>query len=314
MKRFVLTITLLLGITGLFAQSPLTGIDFYKAYLDVPIVKKASIANGLMSEEMMDYIFKKSNPAEVKYAIVNALGYKGKAAINRHTNDDICANYLKDHFNISSNEMLLKTFGVSTAMSLFYFIAVLDTVKLSTSLSALPDIHEANLKQYPKSRFTEIIISLIKAQSIFNEMPQWETPQEGEHISLVDFDWYNQQQEFTEARATDGVKKICVFNRDGYYDDVRSNVIDIIWNYMKPYSHEISIIKIVSLSYNPYSLKINGELVKTRRSRESWEYLCKPGYYHIEAVQQSGYVFSPTVNRRDVNITDGETIEVKIGY
>lgn len=314
MKRLVLIIAFFLETMGVFAQSPLTGIDFYKAYLDVPIVKKASTSNGLMSEEMMDYIFKKSNPAEVKYAIVNALGYKGKGAINQRKNEAFFTQYINDNFDRLNNETILKTFGVSTAMSIFYFGSVIDTVNLSSTLSYLSDIHEANFNQYPNSRFTEIIISLIKAQSIINEMPQWEAPPEGEHVSVLMFDEYMNDVEFTEARATDGVKKICVFNREGYYDDVRSNAVDMIWNYMKQYSHEISIIKIVSLSYNPYSLKINGEGVKVMQSHESWEYLCKPGYYHIEAVQQSGFVFSPTVNRRDVNITDGETIEVKIGY
>ena len=172
MKKYLLTIVLLFGVIGVFAQSPLTGIDFYKAYLDVPIVKKASTANGLMSEEMMDYIFKKSNPAEVKYAIVNALGYQGKAAINQRKNEDFFTKYIDDNFDRLNNEMILKTFGVSTAMSIFYFNSVIDTVYLSYTLSALSDIHEANLKQYPNSRFTEIIISLIKAQSIINEKPK----------------------------------------------------------------------------------------------------------------------------------------------
>ncbi|MBR4214180.1 MAG: hypothetical protein IKR94_02565, partial [Bacteroidales bacterium] len=78
MKKLLLTIVLCFGVMGVFAQSPMTGIGFYKAYLDVPIVKSASTSNGLISDAMLDYIFKKSNPAEVKYAIVNALGYRGK--------------------------------------------------------------------------------------------------------------------------------------------------------------------------------------------------------------------------------------------
>ena len=77
MKKIVLSLLTVLMSVMAFAQlSPLTEVEFYKAYLDVPIVKTASLANGKISNEMLDYIFKKSNPNDIKYAIINALGAK----------------------------------------------------------------------------------------------------------------------------------------------------------------------------------------------------------------------------------------------
>ena len=76
---------------------------------------------------------KKSNPAEVKYAIVNALGYRGKAAKNERVNNNAVANYFTNNFDITMDyEDLLRTFGVSTTMAVIYFssVSVLPTYRI----------------------------------------------------------------------------------------------------------------------------------------------------------------------------------------
>ena len=315
MKKLLLTIVLCFGVMGVFAQSPMTGIGFYKAYLDVPIVKSASTSNGLISDAMLDYIFKKSNPAEVKYAIVNALGYRGKAAKNERVNNNAVANYFTNNFDITMDyEDLLRTFGVSTTMAVIYFSSVSDTTDLSYNINAVSAIHDANIVQNQASRATEIIGALIQAQNIINGIPNWEIVDVDGQIDMMTHAIMKNEEELCQAKATNIVKNVSLHNDEVYDDDMKRAAIDIVWNYMKKYNKEVGIIKIISKSLNPYSIKVNGNEVKVTESKEEWEYLCAPGYYHIEATQQSGYMFSPTINRKDVNVTDGETIEIEIGY
>ncbi|MBQ9213173.1 MAG: hypothetical protein IJ150_04450 [Bacteroidales bacterium] len=76
----------------------------------------------------------------------------------------------------------------------------------------------------------------------------------------------------------------------------------------------IGKIRIVSKSSNPYQISINGEIIGTMVGYETYDHQVSPGYYHIKAVQTTGYVFKPTINNRDVQIKDGQMITITIGY
>lgn len=76
MKKFFLILSLMvMSVTFSFADSPLTSTDFYTAYLDVPIVKKAAEKRNVLTEEMMAYLHDDSNPLDVKMALINAVGW-----------------------------------------------------------------------------------------------------------------------------------------------------------------------------------------------------------------------------------------------
>lgn len=76
----------------------------------------------------------------------------------------------------------------------------------------------------------------------------------------------------------------------------------------------LATIRIISKSKNPYQITINGNVIGNTDPYEEYEYTCPPGYYQIKAVQVSGYAFSPTINNREVNVEDGETATITIGY
>ena len=59
----------------IYADSPLTSTDFYRAYLDVPIVKKAADSPGKLTQEMMEYLHDDKNPLDKRIALVNAVGW-----------------------------------------------------------------------------------------------------------------------------------------------------------------------------------------------------------------------------------------------
>ena len=69
MKKLLILILLISQYT--FADSPLTSTDFYKAYMDVPLVQKALNSKGKITNEIMLFINSDTNPLEIKLAITN---------------------------------------------------------------------------------------------------------------------------------------------------------------------------------------------------------------------------------------------------
>jgi len=77
MKKLVLVLLMMMSAFQLsFADSPLTSTDFYKAYLDVPIVAAAAKNPGKLSNEAKAYLFDDNNPLDVKLALINAVGWR----------------------------------------------------------------------------------------------------------------------------------------------------------------------------------------------------------------------------------------------
>ena len=75
MKKLFLLFALLLSAVQLsFADSALTSTEFYKAYLDMPIVKAAAERPHHLSEAAKAYLFDEANPLDVKLALINAVG------------------------------------------------------------------------------------------------------------------------------------------------------------------------------------------------------------------------------------------------
>ncbi|MBP5369689.1 MAG: hypothetical protein J6Z01_14700 [Bacteroidales bacterium] len=318
MKKLILTLLMCIStLATSFAQlSPLTEVEFYKAYLDVPLVKSASLANGKINNTMLDYIFKKGNPSEIKYAIINALGAKLKSQnqdiyeANRKTFNDYLSAKNYDNFN----QETMKLFSIETQLCIVYF-------EIINYIEDIFDIYPI-VADYGVScsRADAIMWSLLYTQ---NEMDPFirdlrEYIHSGESITDEYLNDFKKQWEKPAIEATKMVKNSCFDQNcdeaDEYTNNMRSKAIDIIWNYFKEYDKAQATITIISKSANPYQVSINGKVLGKTDPYEHYEYTCTPGYYHIKAVQVSGYVFSPTVNERDVNVGDGGNVTVTIGY
>ena len=74
MKILIVLIAVLSFNHSVLADSPLTSTEISRAYLNVPIVIKASKAKGELTVALMKYLKKKSNPIAIKIAIINELG------------------------------------------------------------------------------------------------------------------------------------------------------------------------------------------------------------------------------------------------
>lgn len=301
MKKLILTLCAVFVTMMSFAQYTLiTRVNFYQKYLDVPIVKKASLANGKMSEEMMDFIMKKSNPADVKYAIVNALGFDGKAANNGEANEKFCSDYLKANYENGYWANVIDISGISATMSLQLYRIYCDPLN-EHAVSLAKKANEQNIENMNTT-------GLSKATDIINSMIAIEYS-----MGFVgDVTPMGTQEGFIEP--VKDILSICYSDADLHLNDMRKGALDIIYNFFKEYDREVATIKIVNKSSNPYQISINGDVIGNLGGGRTYEKEVEPGYYHIKAVQVSGYMFSPTVNNRDVNVANGDSKTVYVGF
>ena len=116
-KLYFSFILFVLSIIPVLADSPLTSTDFYRAYLDVPIVKKTAENPNKLTKEMMEYLYNDKNPLDIRMALVNAVGWHfdglstfddyfsycynivEKQAFLEITEGDPSFKYEEDHFN-----------------------------------------------------------------------------------------------------------------------------------------------------------------------------------------------------------------------
>ena len=316
MKKLLLTLLMCISALAVsYAQlSPLTEVEFYKAYLDVPIVRTASLANGKISNAMLDYIFKKTNPDDVKYAIINALGAKGKAAKMKVSNKQTLESYVSERYD-NFNWDALSLFGRGTQVSMYYYLAVADERNLENLANEVSGLCLC-------SRAGEIVYNLIYAQSVMEPfiIERDEYLESGERMTVLEAEEFNKKWEKPATEIARSVKYACFAKNcdeaDPFHNDMREKAVNMVWEYFKEYDYEIeeSKIIIVNKSSNPYEISINGDVIGNLGGGRTYEKEVEPGYYHIKAVQVSGYMFSPTVNNRDVNVEDGETKTVTIGY
>ena len=163
MKKMLLFFLINLSINSVFADSPLTSTDFYKAYMGVQMVQEASLSKGSITNEMMEYINDDVNPLEVKLAIINAIGWEHKGMM-----------VSKMYFMYVMNKKKYKTeFGVE--YSAFKWYASRDELICYSYMKALDnyfDVVDAfemageAIRKYPDSFAVNMIYNLIKSQGL----------------------------------------------------------------------------------------------------------------------------------------------------
>jgi hypothetical protein len=165
MKKTVLLLILTLSFNSVFADSPLTSTELYKAYMNVPLVAKTANSNGVLTDEVFDYLNSTTSSIDKKIAVINALKWN----IDGKNNATL---YLK-------KLMLLHKDYTPTA---FYNLANADELICYAYLKAMDnyfDVKEASLfsaqalKRNPKSYTIAIINQLIVVQMLLNRQKEW---------------------------------------------------------------------------------------------------------------------------------------------
>ncbi len=199
LKRILLsTCLLLIGSLTVFADSPLTSTDFADAYANEEIVIKASKTNGVLTNELMDYLTDQKNPLDVKMALINKLGWN----INNKNNAEIFMNYLKLKYKYSDMEKFLKKGKKDDLLSMAYIKAMDNYFNVTEAVK----IAEKALKKNKKSRTANLIAGLIKAQQ------------------AMDNNWCEVYKITNSVRENKKLK-----------DDIRPEAVKIIYDYMDGY-------------------------------------------------------------------------------
>ena len=165
MKNTLLLILFTLSINTVFADSPLTSTDFYKAYLDVPLVQEASLSKGRITNEMMEYIDDDANPLDVKLAIINAIGWERKGMMV----SKLFFLYVKKKKNYHENfgefydYMSFKWYATRDELICYSYMRAMDNY--FDVVEAYDVAYEASQK-YPNSFAVTMIYNLIKAQGL----------------------------------------------------------------------------------------------------------------------------------------------------
>ncbi len=198
-RRIVLSIFAVAAFsTVALADSPLTSTKFSDAYMDEPIVVAAGKTNGIIDNQLMEFLASEYNPIDVKMAVINKLGWK----IDGKNNSKMYFDFLKSRFNYKNQKRFMKKGRADHLLSYAYLKAMDNYFKVDEALK----FAERAVKKESGSRTFRLIHGLIKAQK------------------TMDSDWCQVYQ------ITDGVRK----NRR-LMNDMRTRSVGIIYNYMDIY-------------------------------------------------------------------------------
>ena len=121
-KPILLTLLILFFTDSvILADSPLTSTDFSSEYLTESIIVKASKTNGLLTEELMNYLTVDNNPISIKVSIINKLGWD----THGKNNSSIFLKYLKSKKRYSTLEDFLKN-GTSDELLCMSYLKAMD--------------------------------------------------------------------------------------------------------------------------------------------------------------------------------------------
>ena len=152
---FVL-ISLVFTCKSVYADSPLTSTNISKAYQDLSIVIKASEAEGILTNELIEYLLNEKNPIANKIALINELGWD----IDGKNNAAIFLDYLIQKQGYEDQEDFLNNGKDFEILSMAYLKALDDYFNVSEALIYA----ERSLSKNSESYTYNIITALIEAQ------------------------------------------------------------------------------------------------------------------------------------------------------
>lgn len=159
----VIVLASLLSVNTVFADSPLTSTEFYKAYAQNAIIKKTIQARGQLTPELVAYLTNSSNPIALKMAVINGLGWNYK----EKNNASIFLHYLiqKKEFG---NETDFRNRANGQQLICYAYLKALDNyfdVNVALQLANLPQL------KTEKSLTIQLIRGLIQAQQNLSKSP-----------------------------------------------------------------------------------------------------------------------------------------------
>ena len=199
-KLFLALVFGLLVNQKLFADSPLTSTQISNAYQDYAIIQLASKSNGDITVDLMDYLYEKSNPIDVKIALINEIANSGwRIEFKVKNNAAIFLKYLEQKesgFSMNGNP------NAEILISYAYLKALDDYFDVAEATQWAEIAKYRNEESYT----INIVWALIHAQQ------------------AMDSDWCEVYKLTNSVREKKGLKK-----------DMKEEAISIIFDYMDPY-------------------------------------------------------------------------------
>lgn len=160
MKTILFLCFVLLSITTVKADSPLTSTPFGEQYNDEEIVQFALESNGEINARIMSYLAEEANPIVLKLAVINALGWKFDGKNNYQQYLD----YLTKSKKFKNMKAILKKGSAHDIICLAYLKAMDNyfDVKEASKWSKIAQ------KKEPYSYSLHLIAALIQAQEAFD--------------------------------------------------------------------------------------------------------------------------------------------------
>jgi|GEM_PF-413790 len=213
-RLIFLLLAFLATISPALADSPLTSTNFAVAYMDQPMVVKASESGGgIITKQMMDYLLDKDNPVDVKMAVINALSFDGTGRTNWKTFLDYALK--KKKYGKTEQDFILKA-TPEEMICMAYLRAMDDYFDVSIPVSYTERVWES------QSYALHLVSALIMAQSMF------------------DYDWCS------VYTITDNVRN----RSELLVNDLRPEANDLIFEYMDLYKQ--SCDEVVEATYGNY--------------------------------------------------------------
>ena len=161
MKKILILILLFSQYT--FADSPLTSTDFYKSYIDVPLVQDAMKCKGKITNEMIEYIYNDKNPLEVKLSIINAVGWNHKGFKNSQNFFKFVINKKKYKSDFGGDYTAFNWNATGDELICYAYMKALDNY---FDVSDTFEVAGLALNKNPNSFAVNMIYNLIKAQGL----------------------------------------------------------------------------------------------------------------------------------------------------
>lgn len=198
-KHFYQFISLLfLIIPQVKADSPVTSTGFSEAYANEAIIQKARLSGGVINDELMTYLFDRSNPIDVRLAVINELSWD----INGKDNYSVFLEFCKSKTELSEEKLFRKAKG-DLLICLAYLKAMDNYFEVREAFEMAVAAHKRSKRSYS----IHLIAGIIEGQHLFSS------------------DWCEVYKSTDKVRTN---KKLKV--------DMKSEAITIVFEYMDLYA------------------------------------------------------------------------------
>jgi len=160
----------ILACTTSFADSPLTSTTFHSAYHDHPSVVKAAETKYL-SDDLLAVLLDDAKPIQVKFALVNALGWDFD---QKQDNSSIYLNALAEEKGIKAKKYKKELAKFSSEeLTILGYMMALEHYLEDENLKPTVPLLIAAVAKHRESYCANLALTLVNAQLILDDVDQW---------------------------------------------------------------------------------------------------------------------------------------------